>query len=318
MPSITRRSFLVAALASLACAPSALAAENKTARGENGNDAAKTGTKTARVGTLTLEYPADWPDPEAPGDESPHFTVGPVDGGASVMAQRMDGWDCGGLFGEESYMAFVTGGFAQEMGYGFGEPARARDGGVSWSAWPFTAKDGDGEDVSGTFLFAFAGADLYLVLATAGEVMAGQVGDVLASVAVDGRRMPGGDAGTDGGKGPAKAAAPSKPQDMTDRGPGEMRLSTPGGTTEGGNVPKFGVHGASVYQIGIEVSGVGPSRCAVLVDGEKAADIEATGGLSQSTLNLTGAMLDAGTHTVELASEDGAVHKAAQYEITAG
>lgn len=196
MPSITRRSFLVAAIAALACAPSALAAENKTAQGENGNGTAKTGTKTARVGTLALEYPADWPDPEAPEGESPHFTVAPVDGGASVMAQRMDGWDCGGLFGEESYMAFVTGGFAQEMGYGFGGPARAQADGVSWSAWPFTARDGDGQDVSGAFWFAFADGDLYLVLATARKGLEGQVEDVLASVEVGGRKMPGGDAAT--------------------------------------------------------------------------------------------------------------------------
>ena len=196
MPSITRRSFLVAAIAALACAPSALAAENKTAQGENGNGTAKTGTKTARVGTLALEYPADWPDPEAPGGESPHVTVAPEDGGASVMAQRMDGWDCGGLFGEESYMAFVTGGFAQEMGYGFGGPARAQADGVSWSAWPFTARDGDGQDVSGAFWFAFADGDLYLVLATARKGLEGQVEAVLASVEVGGRKMPGGDAAT--------------------------------------------------------------------------------------------------------------------------
>lgn len=196
MPSITRRSFLVAAIAALACAPSALAAEKKTARSEDGNGTAKNGTKTARIGTLTLQYPADWPDPEAPVGESPHFTVGPEDGGASVMAQRMDGWDCGGLFGEESYMAFVTGGFAQEMGYGFGEPARAQADGVSWSSWPFTAKDGDGEDVCGSFLFAFTGGDLYLVLASARKGLEWQVDAVLSSVEVGGRKMPGGGAAT--------------------------------------------------------------------------------------------------------------------------
>ena len=195
MPSITRRSFLVAALASLACAPSALAAENGNARGGDGNGTAKTGTKAAQVGTLTLQYPADWPDPEAPEGESPHVTVAPEEGGASVMAQRMDGWDCGGLFGEDAYMAFVTGGFAREMGYGFGEPARAQSGGVSWSAWPFTARDGDGQDVSGSFWFAFAGGDLYLVLATARKGLEGQVEAVLASVEVGGRKMPGGGKG---------------------------------------------------------------------------------------------------------------------------
>lgn len=192
MPSITRRSFLVAALAALACAPSALAAKKEPAQGKDGNAAAKTGTKTAQVGTLTLEYPADWPDPEAPEGESPHVTVGPEDGGASVMAQRMDGWDCGGLFSEDAYMAFVTGGFAQEMGYGFGEPTRAQADGASWNAWPFTARDGDGQDVSGSFWFAFVDGDLYLVLASARKGLEGQVEAVLASVEVGGRKMPGG------------------------------------------------------------------------------------------------------------------------------
>ena len=219
MPSITRRSFLVAAIAALACAPSALAAEKGPAQGKDGNAAGKNGTKTAQVGTLTLEYPADWPDPEAPGGESPHVTVGPRDCGASVMAQRMDGWDCGGLFGEDAYMAFVTGGFAQEMGYGFGEPTRAQADGVSWSAWPFTARDGDGRDVSGSFLFAFADGDLYLVLASARKGLEGQVEAVLASVEVGGREMPGGGAVAEGGKGPAKAAAPSGARPTRPGGP---------------------------------------------------------------------------------------------------
>ena len=49
--------------------------------------------------------------------------------------------------------------------------------------------------MSGWFWFAFAGGDLYLVLATARKGLEGQVEAVLASVEVGGRKMPGGGAG---------------------------------------------------------------------------------------------------------------------------
>lgn len=129
---------------------------------------------------------------------------------------------------------------------------------------------------------------------------------------------------------PASSAAPSATSaqepaqelfdgsTFSDTGAGTMTLRTPGGTSEGGNVPQIAAKdGTRLLQIGIDFDGCDGSVCTVYVDGAELGSVNA-GNRSQETVTLDGAMLSEGVHTVEVVKMDGdkpAIYKKAQYEV---
>lgn len=105
---------------------------------------------------------------------------------------------------------------------------------------------------------------------------------------------------------------------FADTGDGEMILYTPGGNTEGGNVPQVAIgKNIVVTQIGIDYTGGDGSVCTVYVDGVENTKMNASQRI-QSTLTLQGEAIDEGVHTVEMVDMDGdapRIYKSAQYEI---
>ena len=105
---------------------------------------------------------------------------------------------------------------------------------------------------------------------------------------------------------------------FSDAGEGTMTLRTPGGTSEGGNVPQIAAKDSTrLLQVGIDFDGCDGSVCTVYVDGTELGSVNA-GNRSQETVTLEGAMLSEGVHTVEVVKMDGdkpAIYKKAQYEI---
>ena len=121
---------------------------------------------------------------------------------------------------------------------------------------------------------------------------------------------------------PAETTEEAKPEKdfdgtgMTEKGDLTFYLSTPGGTSEGGNVPQIVNEDYEVLQIGYEIMGGDGTVCTVYVDGMEAQKVNA--GEVQDVLDLSGDALAEGVHTVELVAEsDGEVtiYKSGQYEI---
>lgn len=106
---------------------------------------------------------------------------------------------------------------------------------------------------------------------------------------------------------------------MQEAGDCEFYISSPGGTSEGGNVPKIvykpGTIGAG---FAVNVFGGDGTVCHVYVDGHERATINA--GDVQYSVEFAESDATEGIHKVELVSEDGGatVYKSAQYEITLG
>lgn len=103
-------------------------------------------------------------------------------------------------------------------------------------------------------------------------------------------------------------------------GEGSVVVSTSGGTTDAGNVPRFSAGNATMMQIGINVEDVEPGSYASYVDGLANTVIEFKSGVSmvQTVLTLMGDSLTPGIHTVELVrtDEDNVIfYRRAQYEV---
>ena len=102
---------------------------------------------------------------------------------------------------------------------------------------------------------------------------------------------------------------------MSDTGAGTMVLYTEGGTSEGGNVPAI-PSGYSLTQIGVDYWDGDGTQCTVYVDGMENTKITAAN--VQQPVDLEGAALEPGTHTVEVVGMDGetvTVYKSAQYQV---
>lgn len=111
---------------------------------------------------------------------------------------------------------------------------------------------------------------------------------------------------------------------FSDTGNGTMYISTPGGTSENGNVPvMYEEADVSMDQIGLDTAGFDGSKLSfIYIDGmlnsrEQLAD-------SQTTLTLEGDALKEGTHKVEVLqyendepSTSPVTYKSAEYEIKA-
>lgn len=98
----------------------------------------------------------------------------------------------------------------------------------------------------------------------------------------------------------------------------DFYVSTPGGTTEGGNVPQWAVHGGvAMAQCGITAKNGGGSVYLVLYDGVQVDEIQFD-YRADTSLTLSGGQLAPGVHTVELVLvDDGEViaHRSAKIEI---
>lgn len=105
---------------------------------------------------------------------------------------------------------------------------------------------------------------------------------------------------------------------LTETGDCTFYLTTPGGTSENGNVPQVVAGDAAFMQIGYEIWDGDGTVCTIYVDGMEYAKDNA--GNVQSSINLQGESLAEGVHTVELVALDGdevKIYKSGQYEIVA-
>lgn len=97
-----------------------------------------------------------------------------------------------------------------------------------------------------------------------------------------------------------------------------FHVSTPGGTTEDGNIPQWLVKSTmSMAQCGITLKDGGGKIYQVLYDGEYLMDVQFD-IRTDTSLSLTGDQLEAGIHTVEVVLADGdeiLAHRSAQIEI---
>ena len=95
-------------------------------------------------------------------------------------------------------------------------------------------------------------------------------------------------------------------------------VSTPGGTTEDGNIPQWLVKSSkAMAQCGITLKDGGGKIYQVLYDGEYLMDVQ-FGIRTDTNLSLTGDQLEAGIHTVEVVLAEGdeiLAHRSAQIEI---
>ena len=102
-----------------------------------------------------------------------------------------------------------------------------------------------------------------------------------------------------------------------DTGEGTMIISTPGGTSEGGNIPQVaGSKDIALTQFTVELEGMDNSICTLYVDGMENDKFNACD--TQRTFTLYENDLTEGIHTVELVRMDGdtvEIYKSAQYEI---
>lgn len=102
---------------------------------------------------------------------------------------------------------------------------------------------------------------------------------------------------------------------MTETGACTFYLSTPGGTSEGGNVPQI-AGGATVMQIGYRITDGDGTLCTIYVDGME--NKKQNAGDTQGTLDLSGDALSNGIHTVELVADNNGeitIYKSGQYEV---
>lgn len=103
---------------------------------------------------------------------------------------------------------------------------------------------------------------------------------------------------------------------MTETGDCTFYLTTPGGTSENGNVPQVVADGYDSMQIGYEIWDGDGTVCTIYVDGmENKRD---NAGNVQGSLDLYGDSLAEGVHTVELVAMEGdevKIYKSGQYEI---
>lgn len=105
---------------------------------------------------------------------------------------------------------------------------------------------------------------------------------------------------------------------MTEIGDCTFYLTTPGGTSENGNVPQVVAGDAVLMQIGYEIWDGDGTVCTIYVDGMECKKDNA--GNVQSSIDLQGDSLAEGVHTVELVAMDGdevKIYKSGQYEIVA-
>ena len=97
-----------------------------------------------------------------------------------------------------------------------------------------------------------------------------------------------------------------------------FHVSTPGGTTEDGNIPQWLFKSTmSMAQCGITLKDGGGKIYQVLYDGEYLMDVQFD-FRTDTNLSLTGDQLEAGIHTVEVVLAEGdeiLAHRSAQIEI---
>ena len=103
-----------------------------------------------------------------------------------------------------------------------------------------------------------------------------------------------------------------------DTGAGTMTLRTSGGTSENGSIPQVAAkENTSMMQIELDYDGGDGTVCTIYIDGMELEKANAS-ERSQKSINLQGAALDSGVHTVEMVAMDGnnvKIYKKAQYEI---
>ena len=103
---------------------------------------------------------------------------------------------------------------------------------------------------------------------------------------------------------------------LTEAGDFEFYISTSGGTSEGGKVPKI-VYKPGTMGVGVDVvvQGGDGTVCTVYIDGMKRVMMNA--GDAQKIIQFEEADTTEGIHKLELVSDDGGktVYKVAQYEI---
>jgi len=105
---------------------------------------------------------------------------------------------------------------------------------------------------------------------------------------------------------------------FSDTGAGTFYISTPAGTSEGGNIPQLIVEkDTALTQIGCGTEGMEYASCMVYIDGMESEEL-VTSDMMQGSLTLSGDALAPGVHTVEVVKMDGdspAIYKIAQYEV---
>ena len=103
---------------------------------------------------------------------------------------------------------------------------------------------------------------------------------------------------------------------MTEAGDFTFYITSSGGTSEGGNVPKI-VYKPGTMGVGVDVyvEGGDGTVCTVYIDGMKRAMMNA--GHEQKVIQFEEQDTTEGLHKVELVSDDGgaSIYRVAQYEI---
>ena len=332
---MTRRQFAAAgALALLVPATALGKGGTASSRADSSASAdAKALDAQTKVGDLTLSHPSSW---EAQTREDGTVEIAAPFGSSAVTVQRSELGDASQalLVADFSagllYAAMMGGDPSGQASSELGEIARGEAGDTRWYSAPLTISS-EGEEMRALLDVAVGGGSMYTITYMADaerwEEAEPWFEAVRKSASLCGEKapekmlpwdgLPQGE-GTGSGQEDASTAA-FDGSGLGDAGQGEMYLSTPSGTSQGGAVPSFSASGRSLMQIGINTEGMDGSTCTVYVDGVENSTMGVGTNFVQGSLTLQGDALAPGTHTVELVREEGgevAVYKRAQYEVT--
>lgn len=313
-PKMTRRSFMAGAACALAsAATTAWAEESKGKPGDDEDEAQKEAdTSKWSYGGVTVSYPSSWESvkPEGGAPQSPNSLALAIDGRDAVAVNVNDanGMPVSNASDLELIASMMAASILQSddlEDVSVGQfSVEERDDGSFACTIPFEASQG-GDAYCFAMHMAAKGTVMVAVSVSAPEADWDGLSDDFTKV-FDSVEF-GEPERFDGSK-------------LEEVGDGSVTVSTRGGTTDGGNVPKFSAGDASMMQVGIDVEGVEPGGYASYVDGLANTVVEYKDGLAmvQTSLTLTGDALATGIHTVELVRMDGdavAFYRRVQYEV---